>query len=71
MVLQWSVATLNDESLFPNEEDEELCNTIWNSKNFAKVVGQVFKRIFRVYAVVYTVFFEDLKRLNLAAELNR
>ncbi|GMH53205.1 hypothetical protein TrRE_jg609, partial [Triparma retinervis] len=71
LVLSWSAATLNDETLFPNEDDEELCNSIWNSKAFAKVVGQVFKRVFRVYAIIYTSFFDTLKMVSLTKSLNR
>ena len=71
LVLEWASVQLNDESLFPNEDDEELCNSIWNSKGFAKVVGNIFKRIFRVYACVYTGYFETLKSVDLSKELNR
>lgn len=70
LVLSWASSTLNDESMFPNDDDEELCNSIWNSKAFAKVVGQVFKRVFRVWAIIYTTFFDTLKTVGLTKSLN-
>lgn len=68
--LQWSYATLNNQDHFPDDDDEEACKQVWNTKAFAAVVGTVFKRLFRVYAILYASFFSAYASLDLAAELN-
>ena len=68
--MQWAYETLNDKSLFPDDDDEELCTSIWSTKLFATTVSTLFKRIFRVYAILYSSFFNTFDALDLSAELN-
>ncbi|GMI02467.1 hypothetical protein TrLO_g42 [Triparma laevis f. longispina] len=68
--MHWAYETLNDKSLFPDDDDEELCTSIWSTKVFASTVSTLFKRIFRVYAILYSSFFQTFDALDLSAELN-
>jgi MOB kinase activator 1 len=67
--MQWAYSNLNDHSKFPLD-DEELSLAIWSTKSFAQDVGDIFKRLFRVYAIIYSTFFKTYEELQLAAELN-
>lgn len=48
----------------------QLCTSIWSTKVFASTVSTLFKRIFRVYAILYSSFFQTFDALDLSAELN-
>eukprot|EP00817_Percolomonadidae_sp_ATCC50343_P004228 CAMPEP_0117420606 /NCGR_PEP_ID=MMETSP0758-20121206/1902_1 /TAXON_ID=63605 /ORGANISM="Percolomonas cosmopolitus, Strain AE-1 (ATCC 50343)" /LENGTH=210 /DNA_ID=CAMNT_0005202307 /DNA_START=38 /DNA_END=670 /DNA_ORIENTATION=+ len=55
---------INDTSLFPEDDREKF------PKKFHKEVKNIFRRMFRVYAHIYTTHFEEVQKLGEEAHLN-
>jgi len=69
-VLQWIVDQINDEKKFPDDDDEKESLRVFQTPNFAALCGQIFRRIFRVYGIIYSSFFQTLEALGMAPHLN-
>ena len=69
-VLGWIADQINDESKFPDDEDEAEALRVFQTPQFAALCGQIFRRLFRVYGIVYSSFFGTLEALDMGAQIN-
>lgn len=69
-VLHWIAEQINDETKFPDDEDELESLRVFQTPQFAALCGQIFRRLFRVYGIVYSSFFGTLEALDMAPHLN-
>merc|ERR1711862_829136 len=69
-VLQWIADQMNDETKFPDDDDEEEALRVFQTSQFAALCGQIFRRLFRVYGIIYSSFFGTLEALDMARHLN-
>jgi len=69
-VLQWIADQINDEAKFPDDDDEAEALRVFQTPQFAALCGQIFRRLFRVYGIVYSSFFGTLEALQMAPHLN-
>jgi MOB kinase activator 1 len=56
-VLSWIADKMNDETKFPDDDDEEKALLVFQTPQFAALCGQIFRRLFRVYGIIYSSFF--------------
>jgi len=64
-VLSWVEKQMNNEELFPTQEGVKF------PKNFhGAVIGTIFKRLFRVFAIIYHSSFDTVESLGGEAHLN-
>jgi len=63
-VMSWAEDQINDESVFVVEPDKEY------PSNFIPLAKSVFKRLFRVFAILYSSHFDDIEALGAAPHLN-
>jgi MOB kinase activator 1 len=68
LVLTWVAEQLNDPSHFPDDPEEEIM--VYSTPQFAVLCGQIFRRLFRVYGILYSTFFGTLEALDMAPHLN-
>mmetsp|Transcript_14425 Transcript_14425/g.23850 ORF Transcript_14425/g.23850 Transcript_14425/m.23850 type:complete len:226 (+) Transcript_14425:78-755(+) len=68
LVLGWIGDQINDPNKFPEDEDDE--KRVYSTPQFAALCGQIFRRLFRVYGIVYSSFFGTLEALDMAPHLN-
>ena len=73
-VLEWSCDQLSDTSKFPDMKNQSLedNNTIQLLKRpeFAMLCGKVFRRLFRVYGIIYATMFGYLEEKDTTLRLN-
>lgn len=69
-VLGWIAEQINDESKFPDDDDETEALRVFQTPQFAALCGQIFRRLFRVYGIIYSSFFGTLEALDMAPHLN-
>ena len=69
-VLQWIADQINDETKFPDDDDEAEALRVFQTPQFAALCGQIFRRLFRVYGIIYSSFFGTLEALQMASNLN-
>jgi MOB kinase activator 1 len=69
-VLGWIADQMNDVAKFPDDDDEEKALRVFQTPQFAALCGQIFRRIFRVYGIIYSSFFGTLEALEMAPHLN-
>lgn len=69
-VLSWIADQMNDETKFPDDDDEEKALRVFQTPQFAALCGQIFRRLFRVYGIIYSSFFGTLEALEMAPHLN-
>jgi MOB kinase activator 1 len=69
-VLGWIADQMNDETKFPDDDDEEKALRVFQTPQFAALCGQIFRRLFRVYGIIYSSFFGTLEALEMAPHLN-
>ena len=69
-VLGWIADQINDETKFPDEDDETEALRVFHTPQFAALCGQIFRRLFRVYGILYSSFFGTLDALGMAPEIN-
>jgi len=69
-VLGWIADQMNDESKFPDDDDEAGALRVFQTPQFAALCGQIFRRLFRVYGIIYSSFFNTLEALEMAPHLN-
>lgn len=69
-VLKWIVEQINDETKFPDDDDEAEALRVFQTPQFAALCGQIFRRLFRVYGIIYSSFFGTLEALDMAPHLN-
>ena len=60
----WVEGQVNNEAIFPSSATASF------PKNYLAVVKQIFTRMFRLYAIVYTQHFSRLEEMGAAAHLN-
>jgi MOB kinase activator 1 len=68
LVLQWIANQINDPAKFPEDEEDE--KRVYSTPQFAALCGQIFRRLFRVYGIIYSSFFGTLEALDMAPHLN-
>jgi len=68
--LLWIADQINDEAKFPDDDDEEEALRVFQTPAFAALCGQIFRRLFRVYGIIYSSFFGTLEALGMAPHLN-
>lgn len=68
--LHWIADQINDETKFPDDDDEEEALRVFQTPAFAALCGQIFRRLFRVYGIIYSSFFGTLEALGMAPHLN-
>jgi MOB kinase activator 1 len=61
---------MNDPNKFPDDEDDEVSLRVFQTPQFAALCGQIFRRVFRVYGIIYSSFFGTLEALDMAPHLN-
>ena len=65
-VLAWSVDQLNNESKFPSLNQDGLKNRkILLHPSFAALCGKIFRRIFRVYGIIYSTLFKHFQSQHI------
>ena len=69
-VLHWIADQINDETKFPDDDDESAALRIFQTREFAALCGQIFRRLFRVFGIIYSSFFATLQALDMAPHLN-
>lgn len=69
-VLSWIADQMNDETKFPDDDDEQVALRVFQTPQFAALCGQIFRRLFRVYGIIYSSFFGTLEALEMAPHLN-
>jgi MOB kinase activator 1 len=69
-VLSWIADQMNDETKFPDDDDEKRALAVFQTPQFAALCGQIFRRLFRVYGIIYSSFFGTLEALDMAPHLN-
>ena len=69
-VLGWIADQMNDETKFPDDDDEAESLRVFQTPQFAALCGQIFRRLFRVYGIIYSSFFGTLEALDMAPHLN-
>ena len=60
-VLGWIADQINDETKFPDDDDETEALRVFQTPQFAALCGQIFRRLFRVYGIIYSSFFGTLE----------
>ena len=68
LVLQWIGDQFNDQSMFPLDVESEL--QVYSTPKFAMLCGQIYRRLLRVYAIIYSSFFTTIDALDMAPHLN-
>jgi MOB kinase activator 1 len=69
-VLNWIADQMNDAAKFPDDDDEEESLRVFQTPQFAALCGQIFRRLFRVYGIIYSNFFGTFEALDMAAHIN-
>lgn len=69
-VLGWIADQMNDDAKFPDDDDEARALSVFQTPQFAALCGQIFRRLFRVYGIIYSSFFGTLEALEMAPHLN-
>eukprot|EP00525_Craspedostauros_australis_P013546 CAMPEP_0198122216 /NCGR_PEP_ID=MMETSP1442-20131203/34196_1 /TAXON_ID= /ORGANISM="Craspedostauros australis, Strain CCMP3328" /LENGTH=228 /DNA_ID=CAMNT_0043781187 /DNA_START=186 /DNA_END=872 /DNA_ORIENTATION=+ len=69
-VLAWIAEQINDQSKFPDDDNEAEALRVFQTPQFAALCGQIFRRLFRVYGIIYSSFFGTLEALDMAPHLN-
>eukprot|EP00475_Leptophrys_vorax_P035882 TRINITY_DN5973_c0_g2_i6.p1 TRINITY_DN5973_c0_g2~~TRINITY_DN5973_c0_g2_i6.p1 ORF type:complete len:162 (-),score=45.09 TRINITY_DN5973_c0_g2_i6:432-917(-) len=64
LLMSWVESQLNDEQLFPLQFGTPF------PRNFLSIVKTIFKRLFRVYAHIYYLHYENIQALGAEAHLN-
>jgi MOB kinase activator 1 len=62
--MTWIQNMLDDESVFPTRAGNEF------PRDFAQIVRQIFKQLFRVFAHIYWAHFDKLVHLRLEGHFN-
>ncbi|CAM9276902.1 unnamed protein product [Ectocarpus sp. 6 AP-2014] len=63
-VMTWVEDQINKEDIFPTTPDATY------PKDFKKTAMTIFKRLFRVFAIIYCSHFDNIEQLGAAAHLN-
>eukprot|EP01130_Rhizamoeba_saxonica_P006125 TRINITY_DN2431_c1_g1_i2.p1 TRINITY_DN2431_c1_g1~~TRINITY_DN2431_c1_g1_i2.p1 ORF type:complete len:206 (-),score=33.19 TRINITY_DN2431_c1_g1_i2:43-660(-) len=63
-VLNWVKNLLEDEEIFPSSYEDSF------PSNFAKIIKNVYKKLFRIYAHIYYSHFEQIMQSGEEAHLN-
>jgi len=63
-VLTWIEDQVNNEDIFPVTESQPF------PPNFVAYVKDIFRRMFRIFAIIYHRFFATIESLEAAAHLN-
>eukprot|EP00559_Dactyliosolen_fragilissimus_P002401 CAMPEP_0184864000 /NCGR_PEP_ID=MMETSP0580-20130426/13339_1 /TAXON_ID=1118495 /ORGANISM="Dactyliosolen fragilissimus" /LENGTH=232 /DNA_ID=CAMNT_0027362623 /DNA_START=52 /DNA_END=747 /DNA_ORIENTATION=- len=69
-VLQWIADQINDVTKFPDNDDDAESLRVFQTPSFAALCGQIYRRLFRVYGIIYSSFFGTLEALGMAPHLN-
>jgi MOB kinase activator 1 len=64
LLMSWVESQLNDEQLFPLQFGTPF------PRNFLAIVKTIYKRLFRVYAHIYYLHYENIQQLGAEAHLN-
>lgn len=64
LLMEWIEGQVNDDKIFPSDPKVPF------PKNFLKIVKDIFKRLFRIYAHLYTTHLTEIKNMGEDAHLN-
>ena len=64
LLMDWIESQINDETIFTLDTNEY-------PKKFEKIIKDIFKRLFRIYAHIYSFHFQDIKNQGNDNELNQ
>jgi MOB kinase activator 1 len=70
VVLGWIETQLNDQATFPDGNDEAAFPRFLQTQQYAALYGRIFRRMFRVYAILYSSFFQTAEALRMVPHLN-
>jgi MOB kinase activator 1 len=68
LVLDWIGDQLNDLTKFPDDAENEV--KVYSTPQFAVLCGQIFRRLFRIYGIIYCSFFDTIEALGMTPHLN-
>ena len=68
LVLKWIEEQLNDPTKFPVDAKDEM--QVYSTPTFAVLCGQIFRRLLRVYGIIYCSFFATIDALEMTPHLN-
>lgn len=63
-VMSWVEEQINNEQIFVTSSDSQF------PRNYLAIVKQIFTRLFRIFAIIYTQHFSRLEELGAVAHLN-
>jgi MOB kinase activator 1 len=63
-VMSWVEEQINNEQVFVTSSDSQF------PRNYVAIVKQIFTRLFRIFAIIYTQHFSRLEELGAVAHLN-
>jgi len=63
-LMDWIQGLMDNQDIFPQEVGKEF------PRNFKNVVGDIFRRLFRVYAHIYIYHHDEIERNKTEAHLN-
>jgi MOB kinase activator 1 len=63
-VMSWIEEQINNEQIFVTSADSQF------PRNYIAIVKQIFTRLFRIFAIIYTQHFSRLEELGAVAHLN-
>lgn len=69
-ILTWIMNQMQDKSKFPDTDDKECALRAVRTEKFTILCSQIFKRLFRVYAIIYFTFYKRFKDFEMAPHLN-
>lgn len=67
LVLNWVQGIINDRNIFPQSQQQ---NGPCPPRDFEKTCKGVFKRLFRVFAILYTHHYQRMESMGAVAHLN-
>mmetsp|Transcript_11491 Transcript_11491/g.11874 ORF Transcript_11491/g.11874 Transcript_11491/m.11874 type:complete len:221 (-) Transcript_11491:89-751(-) len=63
-VMTWIEEQINNEQIFPTSSDNPF------PRNYITIIRQIYTRLFRIFAIIYTQHFSRLEELGAVAHLN-
>lgn len=63
-VMSWVEEISNNDSIFPSSQDTPF------PKSFQATIKQIFTRMFRIFAIIYTQHYKSIEELGACAHLN-
>ncbi|KAL7507059.1 hypothetical protein ACHAXN_005014 [Cyclotella atomus] len=68
-VLRWIEGQINDKSIFHSDINTAGAES-FQTPDFGSLCGKIFRRIYRVYAIMYCNLFQALENMKMATHFN-